>query len=146
MSAHHTAEYSSTHNPPPEHTFDIRMPDASKAPNPKLQFGINSMNNLVSQMPNLLVLKIQCQPRDDIKTAIQMLGQWTLYKRTHNDTLTGQQLAGQIIVGLSRLASEWWRCLPQEDRNEMLSIEDADQQILKDLGKEFYGAKEREYS
>ena len=90
MSAHYTAESSSIHNPPPQElTFDIRMSDASKAPTPRLQFGINSMNNLVSQMPHQPVLNIQCQPRDDIKTAIQMLGQWMLYKRTHNDTLTG---------------------------------------------------------
>ena len=71
-------------------------------------------------------MNIQCQPRDDIKTTIQMLGQWTLYKRTQNDTLIGQQLDGQIIVGLSGLANEWWRWLPQEARNEMLSTEDAD--------------------
>ena len=64
-----------------------------------------------------------------------MLGQWTLYKRTQYNTLTGQQLAGQIIAGLLGLANEWWRWLPQEARNEMLSAEDADQQILKALGK-----------
>ena len=58
MSAHHTTESSSTHNPPLEPTFEIRMPDASKAPNPKLQFGINSMNNLVSQMPDQPILNI----------------------------------------------------------------------------------------
>ena len=97
-------------------------------------------------MPDQPILNIQCQPRDDIKTAIQMLGQWTLYKRTQNDTLTGQQLDGQIIASLPRLANGWWRWIPQEARNEMLSTEDADQQILKALGKEFYGAKEREYS
>ena len=73
-----------------------------------------------------------------------MLGKWTLYKRTQDDTLTGQQLAGQIIVGLSGLANEWWRWLPQEARNEMLSAEDADQQLLKALGKEIYGLDERE--
>ena len=90
MSAHYTVESSSIQNPPPhENTFDIQMPDASKAPNPRFQFGINSMNNLVSQMPDQPVLNIQCQPRDDIKIAIQMLVQWTLYKRTQNDTLTG---------------------------------------------------------
>ena len=64
-----------------------------------------------------------------------MLGKWTLYKRTQDYTLIGQQMAGQIIAGLSRLANEWWRWLPQEAINEMLSVEDADQQILKALGK-----------
>ena len=72
------------------------------------------MNNLLSQMPDQLVLNIQCQSHNDIKTAIQMLGQWTLYKRAKDDTLTGQQLAGQIITGLLGLANEWWRWLPQE--------------------------------
>ena len=75
-----------------------------------------------------------------------MVCQWTLYKRTQNDTLTGQQLAGQIVAGLSRLVNEWWRWLPREARNEMLSTEDIDQQILRDLGKEFYGSDEREDS
>ena len=36
MSAYHHAESSATHNPPPEHRFDVRMPDASRAPNLKL--------------------------------------------------------------------------------------------------------------
>ena len=111
MSAYHQhAEFSATHNPPPK--YDVRMPDASRAPNLKFQFGINSMNNLVSQMPEQLVLNIQCQPREDIKTAIQMLTQWVLYKRTQDDSLTGQQSAGQLIAGLSGLANEWWRWLP----------------------------------
>ena len=109
-------------------------------------FGIHTMNNILSQMLNQPVLNIQCQYREDIKTAIQMLGQWTLYKRTQNDSLSGQQLAGQIIAGLSGLANDWWRWLQQEARNEMLSAEDADQQILKALGKEFYGSEEREDS
>ena len=56
-----------------------------------------------------------------------MLGKWTLYKRTQNDTLIGQQLAGQIIAGLLGLANEWWRWLPQEARNEMLFAKDVDQ-------------------
>ena len=50
------------------------MPDASKASNPKFQFGVNTMNNLLSQMPDQPVLNIQCQSQNDIKTAIQMLG------------------------------------------------------------------------
>ena len=56
-----------------------------------------------------------------------MLGQWNLYKRTQNDTLTGQQLARQIIAGLLGLANEWWRWLPQEAKNEMIYDEDVDQ-------------------
>ena len=64
-----------------------------------------------------------------------MLTQWVLYKRTQDDSLTGQQLAGQLIAGLSGLANEWWRWLPQEARNEILSAPDADQQLLSALGK-----------
>ena len=37
MSAYHHAESSTTHNPPPEQTYYVRMPDASRAPTPKLQ-------------------------------------------------------------------------------------------------------------
>ena len=48
MSSYHHVESSATHNPPPENTYDVRMPDASRAPNLKLQYGINAMNNLVS--------------------------------------------------------------------------------------------------
>ena len=136
MSAHYTVVSSSIHNPPPrDNTFDIWMPETSKAPNPRFQFGINTMNNLFSQIPDQPILNIQCQSQEDIKIAIQMLGQWTLYKRTQNDTFSGQQLAGQIVAGLSGLANDWWRWLLQEARNEMLSAEDADQQILKALGK-----------
>ena len=51
-------------------------------------------------MPEQPVLNIQCQPREEIKTAIQMLTQWVLYKRTKDDSLIGQQLAGQLIAGL----------------------------------------------
>ena len=98
MYVHDRAESSSIHNQPPrENTFDLRMPEASKAPNPRFQFGINTTNNQLSEMPDQPVLNIQCQSRDDIKMAIQMLGQWTLYKRTQDNTLIGQQLAGQII-------------------------------------------------
>ena len=84
------------------------------------------MSNLLSQMLDQPVLNIQCQSRNDIMSAIQMLGQWTLHKRTQNDTLTGQQLDGQIIVRILGLATKWWRWLPQEARNEMLSAEDVD--------------------
>ena len=109
MSAYHHVESSATHYPPPGNTYNVQIPDASKPPSLKMQFGINSMNHLVSQMPDHPVLNIQCQPREDIKTAIQLLFQWTLYKRTQDSTLTGQQLAGQIIAGLSGLANDWCR-------------------------------------
>ena len=59
MSIHDRAESSSIHNPPPhENTFDLQMPDASKSPNPSFRFGVNTMNNLLSQMPDQLVLNI----------------------------------------------------------------------------------------
>ena len=62
VSVHDKAESSSIHNPPShENTFDLQMPDASKAPNPKFQFGVNTMNNLLSQIPDQPVLNIQCQ-------------------------------------------------------------------------------------
>ena len=65
-------------------------------------------------MPEQPVLNIQCQTRADIKNAIQMLGQWVLYKKHQDNNLTGQSLGTQLVVGLSGLAFEWWRWLPQE--------------------------------
>ena len=67
-----------------------------------------------------------------------------LYKRTQDNTITSQQLALQLVAGFSGLASEWWHWIPQESREEMLNAEDADQQILTALGKEFYGPDENE--
>ena len=114
--------------PPPQPDFDVHMPDVnpSTTPSHRFQFGINSMNNLLSQMPEQPVLNIQCQTRADIKNAIQMLGQWVLYKKHQDSNLTGQILGTQLVVGLSGLAFEWWRWLPQEARNEMLSVDDDD--------------------
>ena len=68
-----------------------------------------------------------------------MLGKWVLYKRQHDSSLTSQRLGTQLVAGLSGLAYEWCRWLPQEAQNEMLSTDDADQQILRGLSKEFYG-------
>ena len=71
---------------------------------------------------------------------------WTLSKRTQDPSLTSQQLAGQIVAGLSGLSNEWWRWLPQDSRNEMLNAADVDQQVLQALGKQFYGAEYRDIS
>ena len=92
------------------------MPDVSPSTTPshRFQFGINSMNNLLSQMPEQPVLNIQCQTRANIKNAIQMLGQWVLYKRQQDSSLTGQSFGTQLVACLSSLAYEWWRWLPQE--------------------------------
>ena len=95
-------------------------------------------------MPEQPVLNIQCQTRANIKNAIQMLGQWVLYKRQQDSSLTGQSLGTQLVAGLPGLAYEWWRWLPQEARNEMLSVDDVDQQILRGLSKEFYGPNDKE--
>ena len=120
----------------------MRDVSPSIAPSHRFQFGINSMNNLLSQMPEKPILNIQCQTRADIKNAIQMLGQWFLYKIQHDSILTRQILGTQLVAGLSGLAYEWWRWLPQEAQNEMIS---ADEQILHGLSKEFYGPDDKEY-
>ena len=87
---HHHAESSATHNPSTVNTYDMEMPEASRPTSFKTHFGINSLNNLVSQMPDQPVLNIQCHSREDIKNAIQLLFHWTLYKRTQDSTITGQ--------------------------------------------------------
>ena len=48
--------------PPPQPGFDVYMPDVSLSTTPshRFQFGINSMNNLLSQMPEQPVLNVQC--------------------------------------------------------------------------------------
>ena len=99
-----------TRPPPP---FDTKMselsdPSPSSAPH-SFSFGINGMNNLISQMPDQAVLNIQCQSCARIKTAIQLLANWVLYKRSLDNTITSQQLALQLVARFSGLASEWWQ-------------------------------------
>ena len=97
-------------------------------------------------MPEQPVLNIQCQTRDQIKDALTLMYHWSLYKRSQDPSLTGQQIGELIIVGLSGLANDWWRRLPQEARNEMLNAADADQQILQALGSQFHGADDHDES
>ena len=75
-----------------------------------------------------------------------MMYHWSLYKRSLDPSLTGQQIGELIIAGLSGLANDWWRRLPQEARNEMLNASDADQQILQALGLQFHGVDDHDES
>ena len=118
---------------------DTSMPSASTAPQFNTSFGINSVSNIISQMPKHPVQNIQCQSREEIKTAITLLFHWTIAQRTKNSSFTRQYLGSLIVAGLSGLASDWWHFLPAEARNEMLLANDVDQQILKALGKQFHG-------
>ena len=119
--------------------MDIAMPSASSGPKFYTNFGVTSMNNLISQMPDHPVLNIGCQSREEIKAALNLLQNWTIVQRTRDATLTGLYLANHIVSGLSGLAAEWWKHLAQEAKDNMLRARDADQEILKALTREFYG-------
>ena len=43
---------------------------------------ITSVSNIISQIPEHPVLNIQCQTREEIKTAITLLFHWTIAQRT----------------------------------------------------------------
>ena len=73
------------------------------------------------------------------------MSNWVLYKITQETTIARQQLALQLVAGLLGLASEWWRWIPQESREEMINARYAEQQIFTTLDKEFYGSDENEY-
>ena len=123
----------------PPSPFDAEisdLPDTSPSSVPRsLSFGINGMNNLMSQMPDQPVLNIQCQSCAQIRSVIHLLSNWVLYKITQDNTITVQKLALQLVARFSGLASEWWRWIPQESREEMLNGEYAHQQIRTALGK-----------
>ena len=104
---HQTAESSSSHKPLPE--FDTAMPTASQAPKFSANFGINAINNMISQMPNQPVLNIQCQSREEIGNALSLLFHWTLSKRAQDTSITGPYLASQLVAGFSGLDDTWWR-------------------------------------
>ena len=90
-------------------------------------------------MPDHPVLNIGCQSHEEIKATLNLLQNWTIAQRTIDATLTGLYLANHIVAGFFSLAAEWWRHLPQKEKNNMLAARDADQQILKALIKQFYG-------
>ena len=64
LSTHHLAE---------SFGYDTPMPQASQVPKFTSRFGINSINNIISQMPDQPVLNIQCQSQAEIKDAITLL-------------------------------------------------------------------------
>ena len=102
------------------------MPSASTGPKFYTNFGVTSMNNLISQMPEHPVLNIGCQSCEEIKAALNLLQNWTIAQRTRDASLTSLYLANHIVAGFSGLAAEWWRHLPQEAKNNMLAARDAD--------------------
>ena len=119
--------------PPPFDTEMSELSDPSPSAVPlSLRFRINRMNNLISQMPHQPMLNIQCQSHAQMRTAVQLLSNWVLYKTTHDNTINFQQLALQLVAGFSGLALEWWYWIPQESKEEMIN---ADQQIRTALGK-----------
>ena len=86
-------------------------------------------------MPEQIVLNIDCQPREVIHDALNLLFHWTLDKKSQDPTVTGQHLATLIVAILSGLANEWWRWISQRSRDEIMNADDADQQLLRALGK-----------
>jgi hypothetical protein len=105
----------------------------------KFRFGIDCVNKLISQMPKQPIFNIVCQKSSKIRVDIRLLGNWLIYKKSQDSTISLQQLTIQIITCFLRIAREWWRWLPQETRDEMLASPDADQQILSAIGRQFYG-------
>ena len=95
------------HQPEP----DVSMASASTAPRFNTQFGVTAISNLIAQIPDHPVLNIQCQSRDEIKTALTLLFNWTIAQRTKDPSLMGQYLGNLIVAGLSGLVAEWWRHL-----------------------------------
>ena len=47
-------------------------------------------------------------------------------------------------MGFYGLVAKWWCWVPQEKRNEMLGANGVDDQILKALGRLFYGLEDDE--
>ena len=58
--------------------MDTAMPSASAGPKFYTNFGVTSMNNLISQMPNHPVLNIGSQSREEIKASLNLLQNWTI--------------------------------------------------------------------
>ena len=72
---------------------------ASSTPSHMFHFGINGLNNMISQILKQPVLNIHFQSREKIKTTIQFLGKWVLYERSHDHNITSQHLTIHIVVG-----------------------------------------------
>ena len=61
LAVHQHVELSSSHNPPIRDSFDLEMPDPYKYPKLHTNFGVNSINNIISTIPDQPVLNIKCQ-------------------------------------------------------------------------------------
>ena len=115
--------------------FDEPMSEREPTQGPwiPLSFSTHTFNNIISQMPEHPVLNIDCQSRDAIHDSLNFLFHWTLSKKAQNPEISGQYIATLLVTGLTGLANEWWRWLPQRVRDDILNSDDADQQLLKSL-------------
>ena len=89
-------------------------------------------------------MNINCQSRDAIHDSLNLLFHWTLSKKAQNPEISGQQIATLLVTGLTGLANEWWRWLPQRVRDDILNSDDADQQLLKSLATQFHGGDDED--
>ena len=89
-------------------------------------------------------MNIDCQSRDAIHDSLNLLFHWTLSKKAQNPEISGQQIAILLVTGLTGLANEWWRWLPQRVRDDILNSDDADQQLLKSLASQFHGGDDED--
>ena len=73
----------------------------SVAPSHIFHFGINGINNLISQMLKKLILTIECQFITKMYDSIGLPRNWVTYMKSQDPTIFAQQHVVHLIVGLS---------------------------------------------
>lgn len=70
--------------------------------------GIGALNKLIATIPEHPILNIGFQIKEEIKKALQLLGNWNIAKHAEDSTITQKHMANLLIAGFISLAWEWW--------------------------------------
>jgi len=99
--------------------------------------GISGLGKIITAMPDQPIINLDCQSRQEIKNALQLLFNRVVHNKVQDTMLTSKYLATQLIAGFIRLVHDSWRLLQEATKNGILNSSTVDNDLIIALGHQF---------